>query len=96
MEMGAHSLVHILIISLATFLALLSILAFKRVRRRQLFFVCLAFLLFAAREFIIFAEVVLGRNADNVLPFIEAPLSHALSLLILLLFFLGVFPDRVV
>ena len=95
-RMSVHALIHILIITLASFMALLSILAFKRARRRQLFFVCLAFVLFAAREMIIFTEVVLGRSIDSVLPIIDTPLSHALSLMILLLFFLGVFPGRVV
>jgi hypothetical protein len=96
MEAVAHKLVHVLIILLSAFLALLSVVSFRRTGSRALLFVCLAFLLFSVRELIIFCEVVLSRNADVVLPVLHTPLSHVLTLLILLLFFMGVFPGRVV
>jgi len=91
MEPMAHKLLHILIILAATLLAFLSVLAYLRVGRRRFLYVCTAFLLFAGRELIIFSEVVLYHKLDFLLPLVQAPLSHFLSLLILLLFSLGIF-----
>jgi hypothetical protein len=90
MEPAAHKSLHIVIILLATLLALLSILAYRRIGNRRFLLICLAFFLFAVREFIIFSEVVFSYRLDILIPLVKAPVSHVLSLLILLLFFLGV------
>lgn len=91
METAAHKTLHILIILLATMLSFLSVLAYKRMGNKRFLFVCIAFFLFALREFIIFSEVVLSYRLDILLPLVKAPVSHFISLLILLFFFLGVF-----
>jgi hypothetical protein len=96
MEPMAHKGLHILIILVASMLAFLSVLAYMRVGNRRFLFVCFAFLLFAGRELIIFSEVVLSYKLDFILPVIQAPFSHVLSLIILLLFSLGIFSKRVV
>jgi hypothetical protein len=95
MESLAHKGLHVLIILTASLLAFLSVLAYLRVGRRRFLFVCVAFMLFAGRELLIFSEVVFSYKLDVLLPVVQAPISHLLSLLILLLFSLGIFSKRV-
>ncbi len=90
METAEHKILHMIIILLAALLSYLSILAYLRAGNRRFLFVCIAFLLFAARELIIFLQVVLSARLDVLLPLVKAPISHFISLLILLFFFLGI------
>lgn len=90
MEPAAHKTLHIAIILLAALLSFFSVLAYRRMGSKRFLFVCIAFLLFAVRELIIFSEIVLSYRLDIILPIVKAPLSHLISLLILFFFFLGV------
>ncbi len=91
MEPLPHKMLHITIIVFALFLSYLSIKTYFKVKNKKFLFVCLAFLLFMVRELILFGEVVLSMKIDVVLPLIHAPLTHFLSLLILIFFSIGIF-----
>lgn len=91
MEVVVHKGLHVVIVILASLLAFVSILAYLRDGRKKFLFVCSAFLLFALRELILFSEVVLSYRIDVALPLVNAPLTHILSFLILILFSIGIF-----
>ncbi|MFQ5815604.1 MAG: hypothetical protein ACE5G7_03810 [Candidatus Hydrothermarchaeaceae archaeon] len=86
-----HRMLHGGIILLAALLSGVSVIAYLRDGRRKFLFICGAFLLFAVREFILFLEVNLVYPADVTIPMVQAPVTHLLSLMILVLFSGGVF-----
>ncbi len=89
-----HKILHLGTIILVSFLAFISLVTYFRYRKNRFIVLSVAFLLFALREYCLFFETVLSYRCDIYLPVIHTEMTHFLSLLILVFFFLAVFPQN--
>ncbi|GEM_PF-2267577 len=79
-----HDALHVIIALVAGILFFISLITYLRTRRGKFLFICSAFLVFAIKE-IILAVNIISVGADPIVV-----LTHALDLVILLLFAAGI------
>src|ERR687888_974647 len=84
-----HISLHTISVIIAVFLSIVSILAYKRNNSLRLLFMSLGFCLLAGIEFLYLFHAT-ANIADVIIPIVDVELSHAILLIMLTLFGIGI------